>query len=248
MRKGEVLVVNKPQGMTPLQLVEEFKKTHTKYTGETISYAGRLDPMAEGAMILLIGETNKDRRRYERMPKKYEFDVLFGVATDTYDDLGMIVKFESHSTKATRGKEIIKYLDKLKGKHMQKYPPYSSARVRGKPLFWWARQGRLSEIEIPAKSVVITSIKLKGLKTISSNNLKNLIVKRIKRVHGDFRQKEILETWDRFFRKTSKNEFQIASVKISCSSGAYVRSIANDLGEALGVGAIAIRIRRIKIG
>ena len=37
-------------------------------------------------------------------------------------------------------------------------------------------------------------------------------------------------------------------IKIFCSSGTYIRSIANDLGERLGCGAVLSKLKRIKIG
>ena len=37
-------------------------------------------------------------------------------------------------------------------------------------------------------------------------------------------------------------------IKIFCSAGTYIRSIANDLGERLGCGAVLSKLKRIKIG
>jgi len=36
--------------------------------------------------------------------------------------------------------------------------------------------------------------------------------------------------------------------KVTCSSGTYIRSLANDLGEKLGCGAYLVELRRIEIG
>jgi tRNA pseudouridine55 synthase len=37
-------------------------------------------------------------------------------------------------------------------------------------------------------------------------------------------------------------------IEVRCSSGTYIRSLINDLGEKLGVGAVMYELRRIKIG
>jgi tRNA U55 pseudouridine synthase TruB len=37
-------------------------------------------------------------------------------------------------------------------------------------------------------------------------------------------------------------------LKIFCSAGTYIRSIANDIGEKLGCGAVLLKLKRIKIG
>lgn len=36
-------------------------------------YAGRLDPMARGVLLLLVGDENKKKTDYEFFPKVYEF-------------------------------------------------------------------------------------------------------------------------------------------------------------------------------
>src|SRR5688572_10305491 len=124
----------KPVGMTPLELLQSIK-------AEGAAYAGRLDPMAEGLMIYLDTIEEKQKRKdYEKLSKVYEFDVLLGIQTDSYDILG-IPKL-SHS-----GTQLPIKL----GEQIQKYPPYSYSRIAGKPLFWWARNNKLNEIEIPSK-------------------------------------------------------------------------------------------------
>ena len=71
--------------------------------------------------------------------------------------------------------------------------------------------------------------------------------KRIGRVVGDFRQKEILKIWQKEL-EGSQVKYIVASFRIKCGSGTYVRSIANDLGKRLGTPALALFIKRTKIG
>ena len=94
MKNSSVVVVYKPQGWTPLAAVEEFKKSNPSYSDEKISYAGRLDPMAEGPLLLLVGNENKKRKEYEQLKKSYEAEIVLGISTDSFDALGII-----HSTK-----------------------------------------------------------------------------------------------------------------------------------------------------
>ncbi len=51
-------------------------------------------------------------------------------------------------------------------------------------------------------------------------------------------------------RRLSLREFDppLASFEIECSSGTYVRAVARDVGEALGVGAHLATLRRTRIG
>ena len=72
------------------------------------------------------------------------------------------------------------------------------------------------------------------------------IEKRIKKVNGDIRQDEIIKIWKKeLFRP---NEFFIASFKIKCSSGTYVRGLVNSLGNMMKIPALAFSIKRTKVG
>src|SRR6266516_7262353 len=86
----DLIIVNKPVGMTPLQAINEIKKHMPIVKNEKITYAGRLDPLAHGVLLLLIGEAVKKREEYLALPKTYEFEALLGIETDTYDILGYV--------------------------------------------------------------------------------------------------------------------------------------------------------------
>ena len=70
---------------------------------------------------------------------------------------------------------------------------YSSKTVNGKPLFWYARNAQ--EVKIPSRNIVIKKLVLKKVKKITSQKLFLQIEKRINKVAGDFRQKEIVKIW-----------------------------------------------------
>jgi len=84
----KVLNLYKQTGVTPLQTIKQLQKRYPEYQDSKLGYAGRLDPMAEGVLLVLVDEENKKRRTYESLEKEYEFYMLFGVKTDTYDILG----------------------------------------------------------------------------------------------------------------------------------------------------------------
>lgn len=235
----------KPVGFTPLEIAEKFKEKNQEYKDKTVSYAGRLDPMAEGILVLLIGEENKNRDEYLKLKKTYEAEIVFGISTDTFDSLGLI---ENVNLKEVSKEEIEKGLETFSGKQKQLYPPYSSKAVNGKSLFWWARNNKLNEIEIPERDIEIYSIDLVIFESISLEKLVNRIVENIKSVKGDFRQKEIIEKWENL-NKTNRNKNLIKiKIKVSCSTGTYVRRLAQDLGEKLEAGAFALSITRTGVG
>ncbi len=224
----------KRRGETPLQALDRLRIENPELKKAVLSYAGRLDPMAEGLLLVLVGEEeNKRRAEYLELEKEYEVEVLFGVETDSYDVLGKVISFH----------DLTPALSSLeRGEFDQSYPPYSSQPVNGKPLWWWAREGKLSEITIPTKKVTIFDIKKISERNISAEALLKQVLSDISLVQGDFRQDEIGKSWESFIKSHTAEQFQVMTLKISCSSGTYMRSFAHQLG------GIALKIVRTKIG
>ncbi len=245
MRK--VVVINKPEGETPLEALESFRFKNKQYKDLSITYAGRLDPMASGVLILLVGDKIKEKAKYLALDKEYEFEILFGFATDTYDILGKVQHYDIiNNVRMSELKKLIsENLKYFTGKFIQQYPMYSSKTVAGKPLFAYARAG--GEVERPERIVHVKSLKLIKIKRIKSEKLLENIEKRIKKVEGDFRQKEIIKTWRKNL-SVQHRVLNIASFKIKCGSGTYVRGIANSLGEKIGIPALAFTIKRTRVG
>ena len=241
----KVFYVWKPISLTPLQIVNEFKKKNPNYRFEKISYAGRLDPMAEGILILLVGEENKKREKYLRLKKTYDAEIILGVSTDSFDGLGLINSINYSNIDKTK---IEKALKKFKGKQSQIYPPFSSKAVNGKSLYWWARNGRLKEINLPKRNIEIYDIALINIENIGTEDLVKRIEINIKKVDGDFRQEDVIKGWYQFKEKNKKNNFTKIKIRVMCSTGTYVRRIASDLGKDLKCGAFAFSIKRINVG
>lgn len=244
----DVIVVEKPLGQTPLQVIESFKRTNPSYAHERIGYAGRLDPMAEGVLVLLVGEENKNRKYYERLEKTYVFDVLFGIATDTYDQLGLITKHQQPEQSDVLEVKIQTLLPQLLGRYKQPYPPYSAVRVWGKSLFYWAREGKLDQISLPEKMIEVVSLARVEQYHLLADILQKQIDANIALVQGDFRQPAIRKRWNVFFATQKGQSFPVYRFTMTCSSGTYVRAVADTMGRAIGCGAMALAIKRTRVG
>lgn len=243
----KIILLNKKEGQTPLQALEFYRSKNKAYKDVPMTYAGRLDPMASGVLLILAGEEAKSKDKYLSLDKEYEFQVLFGFATDTYDILGKVVVAGKELTKNEKQLTLAikKNLKYFKGNFVQEYPAYSSRTVAGKPLFEYARAGE--DVVAPKREVNVKSIKLQKVKKIKGQKLLEDIKKRISLVDGDFRQKEIIKTWDKNLGKNGE-QFFLASFHVKCGSGTYVRSISNSLGEKMGIPALAYSIKRTKLG
>lgn len=224
----KVLKLYKELGETPLACLGRFRAAHPEYANKKMTYAGRLDPMAEGLLIALIGEECKQKDAYLGLDKEYVFEVLFGIQTDSYDILGIpnLSKFSDRG----KVKDFI-------GKKIQEYPPYSSR------TFQKARDGE--EFEAPTKEIEVYKLEQLEEREISAGAALLEISRRVALVCGDFRQEEILSAWNALLEPKKQGflgNFKIAKFKISCSSGTYVRSIANQMG------GIAWSIKRTRVG
>ncbi|OGI95341.1 hypothetical protein A2917_02125 [Candidatus Nomurabacteria bacterium RIFCSPLOWO2_01_FULL_42_17] len=249
----KILLLNKKEGETPLEALQAFRAKNKKYKDAKMTYAGRLDPLASGLLLVLAGDAVKEKEKYLKLSKEYKFSVLFGFTTDTYDILGKI----QHSNILTNigmkelEKKIKQNLKFFTGKFMQSYPMYSSRTVKGKPLFAYARAGKF--VESPKHEVEVKSLKFFCIKKISARKFLENIERRVVKVKGDFRQKEILKIWRQKLKSQQgesllERKFFIADFNIKCSSGTYVRGIAHSLGQKLNIPALAFSIKRTKIG
>jgi tRNA pseudouridine55 synthase len=244
-----IISVYKPISMTPLETIEKLKSSHKTLSNKKITYAGRLDPLAHGVLLLLIDDEIKKKADYISLTKTYEFEIIFGITTDTYDALGYLEDIKINQPPKNVKLFVNKFVSKSVGKHLQEYPPYSSKTVHGKPLFWWARNKKLDEITLPKHKIEIFDFSVLSTGIILLEKLEKKVKNDIVLVKGDFRQKLILERWTELFsQKNSKKNLQTARFRITCSSGTYVRGLAQQIGKEIGYGAIAIDILRTQIG
>ncbi len=243
----KILILDKKEGETPLEALESFRSKNKKYQDVKMTYAGRLDPMASGVLLVLAGNQIKNKDKYLALKKEYEFEVLFGYATDTYDILGKVGASFGGAIGATELKKSIKNnLEKFTGKFIQKYPVYSSKTVLGKQLFQYGREG--VDVEAPVREVVVKQLSLLNIREITGSKLLENIEKRISKVTGDFRQEEILDVWRTELGARGEDIFFIGKFSIKCGSGTYVRGISDSLGEMIEIPALAFSIKRTKVG
>lgn len=275
----------KPLGKTPLEAAEAFRQRGVWVYGRRlpipadvpIAYAGRLDPMAEGLLLFLVGEKCKELKRYTSFNKTYVVEVLLGVSTDTGDLLGLVTKESRVESLEPRFERIPsnagpvsaldsslyvqKILDKFLGVHYWEYPVFSSKTVQGKPLFRWFYEGKIGEIEIPKKEITIYNLQLKDTRAITQTELLEQVKTRIKKVTkvedaskdwgNDFRRDAVLAKWEDVLNNRSlapMKDFTILQIECKCSSGTYMRTLAEKIGEQLGVPACAFSITRTQIG
>lgn len=239
---GSVLTIYKKKGETPLQALSRLRKEKPELEKETLSYAGRLDPLAEGLMLVLVGGANKEREKYLGLDKTYVAEILLGISTDTNDLLGLIGEVKKAPISVEKFNETA---NTFLGKFSQKYPAFSSKTVDGVQLHELSRKGVV--VDIPEHEVSLYEINVISHRKITLEAILQNALFSADLVSGDFRQEEIKDKW-RLSLKDQNIEFDLIEVELKVSSGFYVRQFACDLGEKLGVGALAYSIKRTKVG
>ncbi len=240
-----LFVLNKPVGITPLQAITKLKQLKNELSEVPLTYAGRLDPMAEGVLLVLGGEQIKQKEQYLGLPKTYDATIAFNFSTDTFDLLGLaksgVNKIEPQQS------EIAEALNGFVGETTLPLPPYSSVPVNGKPLWEWSRESRINEIEIPDRKTKIHSIQLFNFRQASAKDFLSSTKELILKVDGNFRQGEIIKTWERILTDSQEN-IHVVEIEVRCESGTYIRSLANELGKRLGGVSVLSALKRTAIG
>ena len=246
MEKNSVHVLYKKLGETPLEALERFKKDNPEYSHTPITYAGRLDPMAEGVLLALSGESISKKQDYLDLQKTYIFEVLWGFSTDSLDILGIVSGESENIPEQNIVKRKIGYSI---GKLSQKYPVFSSkliaTKFKGRRFFPWTRPG-IDEVSMPSHDVEIYDGSFISREVISGDELLKIIVERVSLVTGDFRQKETIENWKEVIR--SDNKYIIDTLTLTVSRGFYVRQFVSDLAREFGTLGATFHIKRTQIG
>ena len=210
------------------------------------SHTGTLDPMAEGVIIVLLDEERYKKYDYSEWTKEYVFEIVFGLSTDTYDGLGMVTSF--HNVDILK-KDVVEILKPFEGEYVQDVPPFSSARVEGKPLHWFARNKQLSGIEIPRKAGEIHEIELLDLYTKNFRDVVENINERISLITGDFRQDQIKTRWYQLQESLDEPKtVRIAKIRVVISRGMYIRSLSQDIAHKLNTTGFVYSLVRTRNG
>jgi tRNA pseudouridine(55) synthase len=252
------VVLEKQIGETPLSCAEAYRAEHPELAGIPLAYAGRLDPMASGKLLVLLGDECKQQTNYHGLDKEYEFSILFGITSDTHDVLGRLttsardpLQLEEH--------ELINVCASLVGNIALPYPLFSAKTVAGKPLHMWTLENRLNEIEIPTNESTIYKLELVDIEEKSRADVATEALAKIntippvtdlrKALGNDFRRVDVRQDWETIRQNTSlPDTYTIAQFRCVASSGTYMRSLAHLIGQMLAVGGLAWHIHRTNIG
>lgn len=215
-----ILIIDKPAGITSHDVVSRCRRIlRTKRIGHT----GTLDPFATGVVVILVEKATRLARFLDKDAKEYEAVARFGFETDTGDRTGS-PKPAIQSPKPVSVEKIETVLPEFRGEILQTPPMYSAKKIEGKKLYELARKG----IEIERKPV---NVNIYELSLIAEENEKQ----KMKNESVGSENADFPATFDVW-------------LKVKCSAGTYIRTLAEDIGKKLEIGAHLAELRRTKAG
>ncbi len=237
-----IIPIWKPVGESTHRIAKSVSEVYNILS----SHTGTLDPMAEGVIVVLIDETRLRKYEYAKWKKTYEFDIVLGLKSDSLDGLGIVEIVENKQT--FNFKKLEKVLDSMQGAYTQKIPNYSAIKVKGKELHWWARNNRLSEIEIPTRSGEIDDLKLMEITQTRFGEIALQTIKDIRLVDGDLRQDLAIACWKNIENKYGGEKTTKFKLRVQMSKGLYVRQLTQDILGMIGLIGITLNIKRTQNG
>lgn len=229
-----VYAVNKPLGLTSHDVVARARRLlGTRKVGHT----GTLDPLATGVLLLCAGSSTKLVQFMEGDGKDYLAWVSLGAATPTLDAEGPVG--EQVSVDMPTREQVEAVLPGFLGSQQQVPPQYSALQVNGVRAYAVARSG--GSLDLPARSVVIQDLRLLGVFPSLEASPRRLSPA----PDGSWRP----DPDGRAFElPPALGQFPTVLLWARVGSGTYLRSLARDLGAALGVPAHLAGLVRTRVG
>ncbi len=136
MALNGIILVDKPEGPSSFEAVRVVRR---KAQMSRVGHAGTLDPLAEGLLVICLGEGCKLVPFLQDGLKRYKARIALGVETLTLDKEGDVIRREAVSP-FTRD-EVEGVLASFRGCIMQVPPIYSAVKKDGVKLYRKARRG-----------------------------------------------------------------------------------------------------------
>jgi tRNA pseudouridine55 synthase len=183
-----------------------------------VGHTGTLDPFATGVLVVLVGRATRLAQFLSGAEKEYEAAIRLGYATDTGDITGVRIETESHA-KAQSTQSFGK--EEIES---------ALASLRGEieqtpPMYSAKKVGGRKLYELARRGEEIERQPVR----VTINELTAI-------------------THNGALLNENDDDARDLRVRVVCSAGTYIRTLAEDFGKQLGVGAHAAELRRTRAG
>ncbi|MCA9381804.1 tRNA pseudouridine(55) synthase TruB [Candidatus Dojkabacteria bacterium] len=150
------LNINKPKGISSYDVIRNLKPMLNK---AKIGHTGTLDPIANGVLIVAIGNATR-LIEYIDGTKTYQVELELGKVSDTYDSTGTVTDQELKVN--VKDEAIMTAINKFIGDIEQIPPQFSAIKVKGEKAYEIARRGE--KVELKSRTVQTYKIDLVSIK------------------------------------------------------------------------------------
>lgn len=251
--EGIIIPINKPYRWTSADVIRKVKWAacgHFHKKNLKVGHAGTLDPLATGVLLVCIGKATKLAETLQKEGKEYVAGVSFGATTPSYD-LEKAIDQE-YPVEGVTEESLREVLPRFLGEQEQIAPLFSAKSVDGVRAYELARkQYREAHKE---KTDVMTDFDHTVAETLNKQIINISEMELISffpngKESGQESSDDGLRPNPRInVVDTSALHLPLATIRIKCSKGTYIRALARDLGEALGSGAHLNSLKRTKSG
>ena len=153
----EVLLIDKPAGMTSFGVVARLRRVLSQAAGKKVKvgHTGTLDPFATGLMIIVTGKKCREADTFTKLDKWYEAEIMLGEISTTGDPEGELTRVSARQPSRS---EVEAVLSIFKGEIKQRPPIFSAIKINGRRAYQLARQGQ--PVDMPERTVSIYALEL----------------------------------------------------------------------------------------
>ncbi len=231
--EDQIILIDKPAGISSFGVVAKVRAKLRDEFGHKVKvgHTGTLDPFATGLLILLSGKMTKKSNEFLKLDKIYEATLKLGYTSTTGDPEGEITEFTKKQIQTSLVEDRPEVTTEDEGAS-----PVTTGRSDPCP--------KLTDVEFALNSFIgsisqtppkFSAIKINGQRAY-----------KLARQNKDF---EIPSRKIEIYQIDLLNyNYPELKIRVHCSSGTYIRTLAEDIGKALGTGAYLTALRRTKIG
>jgi tRNA pseudouridine55 synthase len=222
-----LIVVDKPGGLTSHDVVARIRRlAGTRRVG----HAGTLDPMATGVLVVGVEKATRLLGHLTLTDKEYQATIRLGQATDTGDAEGTVTagRPAGHLSLA----QVQAAAAALTGEIQQVPPAVSAIKVAGRRAYQLTREGAPPVLK--PRPVTVWSFTVQAVQPALAGS-----------PGAGLPGTSLPGTG---LPAPAPGDLLDVTVEVRCSSGTYIRALARDMGEALGVGGHLTRLRRTRVG
>ena len=238
-----------------------------------MGHAGTLDPLATGVLLVCIGAATRQAETLQKHDKEYLAGIAFGATTPSYDrekEIDRIFPYEHITAQAVEA-----VLPRFLGEQEQIAPLFSAKSVDGQRAYELARKlyrehrdNTEAAAQLSRQRITIHSLRLEAFEPAFSGSAPavgraeggvspSFAETREYAPSGDTPPSAVATSTSAVsagasnrIRVTDNSALglPVATLRIACTKGTYIRAFARDLGEALGSGAHLESLCRTRTG